>query len=226
MGKNLGDRPPGVLIRIPIAVILTTAIIEIARRQASTVRNPTPTKSVKKIPFVILCLALISSLHAAEPGQLELARKVIKATQFDRVFDQMGAQMQQMAMQSMNQSAPNQTPAQKEAATKVLDEIMKLSMDSAKAMLEKVDVIYAEVYSEAELKAMLTFFDSPEGKSMLQKQPQVMQHMMPLVQGMQKELMPKIQQIVQKAKAEADAAATTATPVPAPAPLPTPAPQK
>ena len=56
---------------------------------------------------------------------------------------------------------------------------------------------------------------------MLQKQPQVMQRMMPLVQGMQKELVPKIQEIVEKAQAEA--AATTAT---TPAPTPVPAPQK
>ena len=176
---------------------------------------------MKKTSLLLLCLALVSSLCAAEPGQLELARKVIKATQLDRMFDQMGVQMQQMAAQSMNLSAPNQTPAQKEAATKIMNEVLTLSMDSAKAMLEKVDVIYAEVYSEAELKAMLVFFESPEGKSMLQKQPQVMQRMMPLVQGMQKELVPKIQEIVEKAQAEA--AATTAT---TPAPTPVPAPQK
>ena len=108
---------------------------------------------------------------------------------------------------------------------KTLGEVTKLSMQAAKAMIEKVDVIYAEIYSEAELKAMLAFFESPEGKSMQQKQPQIMQHMMPLVQNMQKELGPKIQQIVEKAKAEAEAAAATApatAPVPATTPVPAP----
>jgi hypothetical protein len=82
-----------------------------------------------------------------------------------------------------------------------------------------VDAIYAEVYSEAELKAMLAFFASPEGKSMLQKQPQVMQHMTPLIMEMQKEMGPKIQALVQKAKAdaEAEAAATAPTATTAPA---------
>ena len=185
---------------------------------------------MKKTSLLLLCVALINRLGAVDPtppapqaavapAQIELARQVIKATQFDRVFDQMGKQMQQMAAQSMNLSLPNQTPAQKEAAMKTLGEVMKLSMDSSKAMIEKVDVIYAEVYSEAELKAMLAFFDSPEGKSMLEKQPQVMQHLMPLVQNMQKELMPKIKLIVDKGKAEADAAAA-ATPAPVPATTP------
>jgi hypothetical protein len=173
---------------------------------------------VKKPSLIVLCLALVSSLGAAEPSQLELASKVIKATQFDRIFDQMGNQMQQMAAQSMNLSSPNLTPAQKEAATKTMGEVMKLSTDAAKNMLEKVDVIYAEVYSEAELKAMLAFFESPEGKSMMQKQPQIIQRMTPLIQGMQKELLPKIQQIAQKAKTEAEASAAV-TPAPTPAPV-------
>lgn len=194
---------------------------------------------MKKTSLSILCLALVASLGAAEPtpapavapapvapavspAQLDLARQVIKASKFDKVFDQMGAQMQQMAAQSMNLSSPDMTPAKKDAAMKVLGEVMKLATESTKSMLEKVDVIYAEVYSEAELKAMLTFFDSTEGQSMLNKQPQIMQRMMPFVQGMQRELMPKIQQIVEKAKA-AEAAAEA----PAPAPgMPAPAPQK
>lgn len=177
---------------------------------------------MKKTALLIISLALISSLGAVEtaplaiatPARVELARKVIKASQFDRMFDQMGNQMQQMAAQSMGLSNPNQTPAQKEAAMKTLNDVMKLSMDATKGLLAKMDVIYAEIYSEAELQAMLAFFESNEGRSMLQKQPEVMQRMMPLVQGMQKELVPQIQQIVEKAKADAAAA----TPAPAPAP--------
>jgi hypothetical protein len=175
---------------------------------------------------LLLCLGLITSLGAVEPApaitpslaqkplpspaQIELAQKVIKATQMDRMFDQMSAQMQQMAAQSIGLAAPNQTPAQKEAAMKYMGEVMKLSMDSAKSLMTDFDLIFAEVYSETELKAMLAFYESAEGKSMLQKQPLVMQHLMPLVQDMQKTLMPKIQEIAQKAKAEAAAAAPTA----------------
>jgi len=181
---------------------------------------------MKKTSLLILGFALITSLGIAEtapataapaaqkllpsPAQIELAQKVIKATQMDRMFDQMSAQMQQMAAQSMGLAAPNQTPAQKEAAMKYMGEVMQLSMNMAKDLLNDLDLIYADVYSEAELKAMLAFFESSEGKSMIQKQPQIMQHLMPLVQEMQKNLMPKIQEIAQKAKAEAAAAAPTA----------------
>jgi len=183
---------------------------------------------VKKIPLLLVSLALVSPVIAAEPAQLELAQKVIKASQFDRIFDQMAAQMKQMASGSLNLSNPELTPAQKEAATKTIEEITTLASDATKAVLQKVDSIYAEVYSESELKAMLAFFASPEGQSMLQKQPQVMQRMMPLVQGMQRELMPKIQQIVQKARTESGVS-TPAGPSPLPSPgsvgpMPTPTP--
>jgi hypothetical protein len=170
---------------------------------------------MKITTLVLLCLALISRLGAAEPvpapqaaptpAQLELAREVIKATQFDRMFDQMGAQMQKIAASQLNVSSPNLTAEQKEAQGKIMGQVMTISMEAAKQMLAKVDTIYAEVYSEAELKAMLAFFASPEGQSMLQKQPQIMQHMMPLIQDMQREIGPKIQAIVEKAKADAEA---------------------
>lgn len=171
---------------------------------------------MKKTSLLLLCLALISPLHASDPAKVALAQQVIKATQFDKVFDQMGAQMQQMAAQSLNLSDPNQTPAQRETAMKLMGDVMKLSMESAKSVMQDVDLIYAEVYSDAELKAMLAFFDSAEGKSMIQKQPLIMQHMMPLVQNMQKDLMPKIKALVEKAKADADAAKAAPQPTVAP----------
>jgi hypothetical protein len=122
---------------------------------------------MKKIPTLVLCLALIPCLRAAEPApapdaaQIELARQVIKSMHADRMFDQMSAQMQKMAAQALNLSSANLTPAQKAAAEKVSSQVMALSMDAAKGLLDKMDVIYAEVYSPAELKAMKAFFESP-----------------------------------------------------------------
>jgi hypothetical protein len=78
-------------------------------------------------------------------------------------------------------------------------------MDAARGLLTKMDVIYAQVYSEAELRAMKAFFESPEGTSMIQKQPQIMQKLMPYVQSMQRDLGPQIQKIIQDARAQAAA---------------------
>jgi hypothetical protein len=171
---------------------------------------------MKRIPCLALCLLLVPLLRAdgpadaPEPANIDLAHQVIKAMHADRMFDQMSAQMQQMAAQSINLNSANLTPKQQALAQKMSSQIMALSMDAAKGLLSKMDVIYAEVYSEAELKAMKAFFESPEGMSMLQKQPQIMQKLMPYVQTMQRDLGPKIQAIILDAKSEERAQAAAA----------------
>lgn len=181
------------------------------------------TKNMKRIPILVLCLALIPLLKAAGPApapapdtaKIELAREVIKSVHADRMFDQMSVQMQRMAAQAMNASGTDMTPQQKETAAKVSSQVMALSMDAAKSLMANMDVIYAEVYSTAELNAMKAFFQSPEGVSMLEKQPMIMQKLMPYVQSMQKDLIPKIRKITEDARAEqqgAAAAAPTAQP--------------
>lgn len=153
-----------------------------------------------------------------DAAKLALAREVIAAMQADKMFDRMTAQLKQMAMQMAAQQ-PDATPAKRAQAEALQGKIMDLTMEAAKGMIAKMDALYAEVYSEAELKAMKAFFASPEGQSMLAKQPQVMQRVMPLAQAMQAELMPKIQQLVQQAQAEeaAEAAAKANAPAETPA---------
>jgi hypothetical protein len=114
----------------------------------------------------------------------------------------MAAQMKQMAAQQTRLPA-TATAEQIKQAEELQGKILDLSMSEAKAMIGKMDAIYASVYSEAELKAMVAFFKSPEGQSMMAKQPQVMAQMMPLIQGMQQSLMPKIQKLVEEARAAA-----------------------
>ena len=88
---------------------------------------------------------------------------------------------------------PDATPEQRAQAEKMQADLAQLSTDAAKKMISQMDQVYADVYSETELTAMKTFFSSPEGQSMLAKQPQIVQRIMPLMQQMQQELGPKIQ---------------------------------
>jgi hypothetical protein len=110
-----------------------------------------------------------------------------------------------MATQSTPLSA-TATPEERQKAEALQGKIIELSMESAKGMIAKMDHIYADVYSEAELIAMKTFFTSAEGKSMLAKQPQVMAKLMPLMQEMQRELMPKMQKLMEEARTPEPAA--------------------
>jgi hypothetical protein len=140
--------------------------------------------------------------QATNATKLALAREAIAAMQADKLFDGMMAQVKQLANQ-----APlpvNTTPEQRQRVEAYRSKIMDLSMETAKGMISQMDQLYADIYSEAELKAMVAFFKSPEGQSMIAKQPQVMQRTMMMAQGAQRELIPKMQQLMAEMKAEAD----------------------
>jgi hypothetical protein len=162
---------------------------------------------MKLLRFLPALLALATGAFAQDNNnaKLALAHEAIAAMHADKMFDGLAAQMKQMATQMAPMPA-GATPEQRQAMETMQGKIMDLSMEAAKGMLTQMDQVYADVYSEAELKAMKAFFLSPEGQSMMAKQPQVMQHVMPLIQSMQRDLMPKIQKLVEETKASVEAA--------------------
>ena len=167
---------------------------------------------MKKLPLLLTILALSSRAIAQEnPATLALAREVITVMKADKLFDSMAVQMKQMSAQMATPPA-GATPEQIKQAGELQARIMDLSMASAKGLISRMDHLYAEVYNEAELKAMKEFFSTSAGQSMLAKQPQIMGKLVPMMQEMQRDLMPKIKQLVDEAKAKQAAA-------PAPAPV-------
>ena len=175
---------------------------------------------MKKILLLVTLLALGTSAFAQEPSpaQLALARETIAAMQVDKMLDGMAGQIKQMAMQRAQLPA-SATPEQRKRFDTFMGRVTELAMVEVKTMVSKLDAIYAEVYSEAELKAITGFFTTTEGKSMLAKQPAVMTRLMPLMQQLQQGMMPKLQQLAQEfeaeMKAEQAAAAAAFTPAPA-----------
>jgi hypothetical protein len=168
---------------------------------------------MKKPLLLLALLALPMGLLAQDnAAKLALAQETIAAMKADKMFDSMAAQMRQMAASSMTLPADT-TPENRQKAEELQGKMMDLTMGMLKGMMAKMGQVYADVYSEAELNAMKAFFTSSEGQSMLAKQPQIMTRIMPLVQEMQREMMPKIQQLVAEAKAAEAAAKTPDAPV-------------
>lgn len=146
-------------------------------------------------------LAQDNAAAPADAAKLALAREVIIASQMDKMFDSMAGQMKQMFGQ-MAQIPANATPEQREVIATFQGRVMDLSMGMAKDLVANADLIYAKVYSEAELHAMKAFFLSPEGQSMIAKQPQIMTLLMPIMQDIQRKLMPQMKALGDEFKAE------------------------
>ena len=166
---------------------------------------------MKTTTLLLALLTLSTSAFAQDDAaKLALAREVISAMHADKIVDGMVAQIKKMPAANVGADA---TPEQRAKAEKLQADTIELSTAAAKKMIEQMDQVYASVYSDGELQAMKTFFTSPEGQSMLAKQPQIVQKIMPLMQQMQQELMPKIQALAAAAKEQP---ATPPTPAPAP----------
>jgi len=153
---------------------------------------------MKTTKALLVLLALSSSAFAQDPSpKLKLAREVISAMQVDKMLDGMTAQMKQMATQFAPKS--DATPEQKQKAEVLQEKITDLVISQTREIVSKIDQVYVDVYSDAELNAMKAFFTSPEGKSMTAKQPAVMARMMPLIQDMQRDMQPKMKKLIEEA---------------------------
>jgi hypothetical protein len=174
-------------------------------------------KPLLLLALLALPMGLLAQENAAAPAnaaKLALAREVISASQIDKMFDSMAGQMKQMVGQ-MAQLPADATPEQREAFTTFQGKAMDLSMGMAKDLVANADLIYAEVYSEAELNAMKAFFLSPEGQSMIAKQPKVMALLMPIMQDIQRKLMPQMKALADEFAADMKTKAAKAAEPPA-----------
>lgn len=183
-----------------------------------TSRIQIPDTMNKKIlcSLVFAAGALFSTpLLRADDAKLVLAREVIEATQMNKMFDALVPQIQQMTLQMAKGEMASMSPEQKAAFERFQGKAAQVAMEAAKAMLTKLDQVYAEIYSVEELKAMKAFYLSPEGKSMISKQPDVAQRVMPIMQTMQMELGPKIQALAAEFQQEMTALKAPAAGAPA-----------
>jgi hypothetical protein len=155
--------------------------------------------------FAILLLSSIS-LHAADNAapaapnttSLKLAREVIEATQTSKMLDGMSTQLQQMLSQQLTNLAANLPEAERANLQAAQKEMVEFVIEQSKQLVSKMDVIYAEVFTEKELTAIKTFYQSPEGRALVEKQPTVMQLMMPSIVEMQKGINAKMEEILNK----------------------------
>lgn len=154
----------------------------------------------------------------------EIATLMTDPKMFDGMFESMKGAMVP-SMTGMCEAAPEDKRAEcltkMEQARPVIEASVQESMDQAKAMMpemmQDMGGVMAKVYTGQELAKMMDFYSSPEGKSIMQKQPQVMAEYMPKamsrMQAMQMDTMKKMQERVAAAMADG---APPAAPAPAP----------
>jgi hypothetical protein len=157
----------------------------------------------KLITALLLFAALATTLSANKEAQIERMLKLAN------VSNMMDSVLQQMQAQLDRQFQPQATTDAKKA---IVEKYTQEIVSTTKAALEWNKIkkpfieLYMKVYTEKELKELIKFYESPVGKKMIAKMPELMQKTMILSQQLMRPMIPKIQAIAKKMSEELQAA--------------------
>lgn len=144
-----------------------------------------------------MALVVISAFAGTKE---DLSKEMLQLVDMQKNMDSMVGQiqkMQSMQMKQMNIPAEDQEKMaefQKKLTEKIFDAMKweKMEPDFIK--------LFSEVYTEDELKAIVAFYKTPAGQSMLKKQPLLMQKSMEISQKNLMDVMPEIQKMTEEFK--------------------------
>jgi hypothetical protein len=164
------------------------------------------------------------------PATLADAEEMFRVMRFDEMMSRM-LEQQKKAIAPMMQrmmAGLKVSPEDQEAVAafqkKVSDEMMNTMMGPE--MRADMAKIYSEVFTKEELGGLTSFYGTPTGQALIDKQPDVQQKMMATMMPRMMQVMPKIQQMGKDFAAEMTAkkaAAKAAEPAPASTSTPEPA---
>jgi len=129
------------------------------------------------------------------------AEAVMEKMNFEAMFEKMVEQQKAAAIKMARQMAARfgEGPSPDEVAAfqqQVLDLVWS-EMD-AKQMAADMARVYSEVFTRSELRGLAEFYSTPTGRAMIEKQPEVQERLMAIIQPRMMKVMPRIQQLSQE----------------------------
>jgi uncharacterized protein len=151
-----------------------------------------------KKSIILIITTMIFLVAPAVAGQKEdLAKEMLNLSDMQKMIDQIVAQVQQMqAAQLKLLSIPEKDQEkvlqfQSKLTKKIFD---AMSWDKMEA---EYITLFSTVYTVEELKAIVEFYKSPAGQSMLKKQPMLMQKTMQIAQSKIQSLLPELKKMTE-----------------------------
>ena len=147
---------------------------------------------------MLLVLALF--IPAGLASDIEVVEELMAVMHPEKMIDQAMQQVSAIAQQQMQ--AMNIPADMKSSSDQMNQEMMtyvREKLDWAKLKPQFVDM-YADVFTEDELRQVVTFYKSPGGQALLSKMPQLMQRSMTMMQGLMADLPAHMQEMTAKMK--------------------------
>lgn len=132
----------------------------------------------KILTLLALSTVLVMPVAAsAEPSEkaLALTRRMVAAMHVEETMVPMMRSMSHQQFEGAFAQQKGLNDAQKAALSRAISEAIEETYDDGlmQKIMEKLIPAYAEVYTEEELQAMVDFYESPIGQSVLRKMPQL-----------------------------------------------------
>lgn len=155
----------------------------------------------KLLTVIILGLAVMSSTVQAAPPSSAQIERLLQVMEAQKIVDQMIPAMMQQSRMMVDQNLAKSDTSEADKAR--ANQVMASQEASLRAMLSWTNLkpVYLRVYSDTlsaeEVLAMTRFYESPEGRSVMQKMPQILQRTMvelqPLAQSAMEKMMADLQ---------------------------------
>ncbi|MFA5393708.1 MAG: DUF2059 domain-containing protein [Candidatus Ratteibacteria bacterium] len=185
---------------------------------------------MKKRMWVLagVAAALLVSLpqNAKGDNRRALAEELMNVTHVQKTMEEAVAatkqMMKQMTSQTMKNAGINVSASAAAAQEKVTNAIMDLVTKDMGWDKIKDDYIsmYADTYTEEEIQGQIDFYKSPIGQAVIGKQSEFMKKTMEMQQKRMMELMPKVQAIIKESIPKTPPPAAPPAPPEPPAPTP------
>ena len=146
-----------------------------------------------KIVAAVLAVVLMTGLAQAQSTKQEKTTALIRAAGVTQAVDAMIPMTVQSLRPLMMQAVPGATDEQINAALKAVENVMLENKDS---FIQMMVPVYQNNLSEKEIDEALAFFTSPSGRSLVAKQPKMLQEGAVVGQKWAQLLKPAIQQKV------------------------------
>ncbi len=157
---------------------------------------------MKKKLLLAICFVMLTSAFAFadETGEKKAVMKLLEITNARNMTDQLMKSMEAMMSRQFEAAAADLPPEGREALEAVRKDSMKWLFDNLSwdQMRDMYIDIYSQVFTEDEINELVQFYESPLGRKMLKKMPELMRLTLEKSQAIVQKKMPIFQENLQK----------------------------
>ncbi|MGA3026293.1 MAG: DUF2059 domain-containing protein [Bryobacteraceae bacterium] len=150
------------------------------------------------VRILVLAALLIPAGLASDQDRRALAEELMTVMHPEKLVDQAIQQVSSMMQQQIrSMKVPADAQASADQMSQEMMSYVREKLDWAKLRPQFVDM-YADVFTEDELRQVVAFYKSPGGQAFLSKSPQLMQRSMVMMQGQMADLPARMQEMTAK----------------------------